>query len=324
MSARILDGRSVAERILEEIRAEVQRRLAAPAARAGGVAGAAATPARGAAPVSAGPGRPPCLSAVLVGDDPASQLYVRNKVQAGTRCGIESRVEKLPASASEADVVAVLERLNADSGVDGILVQLPLPAGLPVQALLSRVEPRKDVDGLHPVNLGKLVAEDPSGFLPCTPAGIVELLLSHGIDIEGRQALVLGRSVLVGKPLALLLMRHAAGGNATVTVAHSRSRDLPALVRRADLVVAAVGQPRFVRGEWLRPGATVVDVGVHRVPAAGGAAAPAGDQIVGDVDFASAVQVAGAITPVPGGVGRVTVAMLMRNTLLAWRRELEA
>jgi methylenetetrahydrofolate dehydrogenase (NADP+)/methenyltetrahydrofolate cyclohydrolase len=203
--------------------------------------------------------------------------------------------------------------------VDGILLQLPLPAGLPEKSLLERLAPTKDVDGLHPVNLGKLVTEDPSGFRPCTPAGILELLAHHGIEIEGRNAVVLGRSTLVGKPLALLLLQRNRNGNASVTVAHSRSRDVPDLVRRADLLVAAVGSPRFVRGEWIRPGATVVDVGIHRVDNGSG-----GTQIVGDVDFPTAVLVAGALTPVPGGVGRMTVAMLLRNTVLAWKRHGEA
>ena len=294
MSARILDGRRVADRILEETRDEVARRARAA--------------------------RPPGLVAVLVGDDPASQVYVRKKIQACGRCGIESRVELLPAGIAASELAARLGSLNADPAVDGILVQLPLPAHLPARELLARVDPGKDVDGLHPVNLGKLAADDDSGFVPCTPAGVMELLRRHEVEVEGRRVLVLGRSALVGKPLALLLLRRGRAGNATVTVAHTRSRDLPALVREAEIVVAAAGSPRLVRGKWLLPGAVVVDVGIHRVA---DAAAPGGHRLVGDVDFESAVLVAAAITPVPGGVGPMTVAMLMRNTLVAWRRHLE-
>ncbi|UCE02685.1 MAG: bifunctional methylenetetrahydrofolate dehydrogenase/methenyltetrahydrofolate cyclohydrolase FolD [Candidatus Latescibacterota bacterium] len=290
MSARILDGKSVANAVLEEIGDEVTAAAAA---------------------------RPPSLAAVLVGDDPASRVYVRNKMKACDRCGIGSRLEQLPASASDAQVAEVLQRLNADDEVDGILLQLPLPAGIDSDALLRLLDPTKDVDGLHPVNLGKLVADDSSGFVPCTPAGIVELLRRYEIDLAGRRAVILGRSNLVGKPLALLLLRRAAVGNATVTVLHTRSRDIPERIREAEVVVAAAGSARFVQGAWLQPGATVIDVGIHRLP--GGESGRA--RLVGDVDFAQAVEVAGAITPVPGGVGPMTVAMLMRNTALAWRRK---
>jgi methylenetetrahydrofolate dehydrogenase (NADP+)/methenyltetrahydrofolate cyclohydrolase len=236
------------------------------------------------------------------------------------RCGIRSQLEQLPAGASETEVAAVLDGLNAEPQVDGILLQLPLPAGVDSQALLRRLDPAKDVDGLHPVNLGKLVADDPSGFLPCTPSGIVELLRRSEIDIEGRRVTVLGRSNLVGKPLALLLLRRARVGNATVTVLHTRSRDVPERVREAEIVVAAAGSPLFVQAEWLRPGATVVDVGIHRLPGNESGRA----RLVGDVDFARALEVVGAITPVPGGVGPMTVAMLMKNTVLAWSRSVQA
>ncbi len=284
MVARTLDGRSLADTLLQELRLEI-----ATAARA----------------------RPPGLAAVLVGDDPASHVYVRNKLKACATCGIRSFFDPLPGNATADDVVRVLERLNADPAVDGILLQLPLPASLDARALLQRLDPAKDVDGLHPTNLGKLVAEDDTGFHPCTPAGVVELLRRHDIPTEGRRVVIVGRSSLVGKPLALLLMRRAPGGNATVTVVHTRSRDVPARLFEAEILVAAAGSARFVRGEWVRPGAVVIDVGIHRTPTR---------QLVGDVDFDAAAAVASAITPVPGGVGPMTVAMLMRNTTLAWRR----
>jgi methylenetetrahydrofolate dehydrogenase (NADP+)/methenyltetrahydrofolate cyclohydrolase len=283
LPARILDGRALAETILHEVRARI---AAAPAPR------------------------PPALAAVLVGDDPASQLYVRNKLKACERCGIRSVLERLPASAAPAQVAALLGRLGADPAVDGILLQLPLPEGLAAGTLLESLPPAKDVDGLHPLNLGKLVAGDPSGFPPCTPAGVVELLQRYDVPTAGRRVVIIGRSSLVGKPLALLLMRRGAGGDATVTVVHTRSRDVAGLVGAAEIVVAAAGSPRFVPGAWLRRGAVVVDVGIHRSD--GG--------LVGDVDFTSAAAVAGAITPVPGGVGPMTVAMLMRNTERAWER----
>ncbi len=284
MVARTLDGRSLADTLLQELRAEIANAQAV---------------------------RPPGLAAVLVGEDPASQVYVRNKLKACATCGILSFFEPLPGNASADEVMRVLQRLNADPAVDGILLQLPLPAGIDARALLQSLDPAKDVDGLHPTNLGKLVAEDTSGFHPCTPAGVVELLQRYEIPTEGRRVVIVGRSSLVGKPLALLLMRRAPGGNSTVTVVHTRSRDVPARLGEAEILVAAAGSAGFVRGEWLRPGVVVIDVGIHRTPTR---------QLVGDVDFASASLVASAITPVPGGVGPMTVAMLMRNTTLAWRR----
>ncbi|MFQ5599934.1 MAG: bifunctional methylenetetrahydrofolate dehydrogenase/methenyltetrahydrofolate cyclohydrolase FolD [Candidatus Krumholzibacteriia bacterium] len=291
MSARILDGRSVARAVVEELRDRI-------AAESGG-------------------GRPPGLAAVLVGEDPASKVYVRNKLKTCERCGIESFLHQLPESVAEKQVAELLDALTEEERVDGILLQLPLPRRLDSQALLRRLDPRKDVDGLHPANLGKLLADDPSGFVPCTPAGVLELLGRCGVEVEGRRAVIVGRSNLVGKPLALLLLRRARLGNATVTVVHTKSREVPELVREAEILVAAAGSPRFVQGEWLRPAATVIDVGVHRLPDATGEGRT---ELVGDVDFAAAVQVAGAITPVPGGVGPMTVAMLMRNTTLAWSR----
>jgi len=255
------------------------------------------------------------LAAVLVGDDPASQVYVRNKIQACAKAGIESRLEAIPARVSELELAACLAALNADPTVDGILLQLPLPKHLEARRAVETIAPAKDVDGLHSANLGKLVADDDSGFVPCTPAGVVWMLRECGVDVAGQQVLVIGRSTLVGRPLALLFLRRGHGGNATVTIAHTQTRDLPALVRTADVVVAAAGVPEFVHGDWLRPGVVVVDVGIHRRPGADGKS-----RLVGDVHFASAVEVAGAITPVPGGVGPMTVAMLLRNTLLAWQR----
>ena len=289
MSARILDGRKTADIILDELRDEIA---------------AASRP------------RPPGLAAVLVGEDPASQVYVRNKLKACARCGIHSVLRQLPEDSREEDVAGVLEALNHDAEIDGILLQLPLPRGLDSAALLRRMDPDKDVDGLHPINLGKLVAaDDDGGFLPCTPAGVIELLERHDIPTSGRRAVVLGRSNLVGKPLALLLLRRHRRGNATVSVLHTKSTEIPARVREADILVAAAGSAHFVRGDWLQPGATVIDVGIHRVPRGDGKS-----RLVGDVHFESAVEIAGAITPVPGGVGPMTVAMLMKNTTLGWRR----
>jgi methylenetetrahydrofolate dehydrogenase (NADP+)/methenyltetrahydrofolate cyclohydrolase len=235
-------------------------------------------------------------------------MYVRNKLK-GVCHVRDPLLLRRSGDASTDD--GARSAADADPAVDGILLQLPLPAGLDARVLLQRVDPAKDVDGLHPTNLGKLVAEDDTGFHPCTPAGVVELLRRYDIATEGRRVVIVGRSSLVGKPLALLLMRRAPGGNATVTVVHTRSRDVPARLAEAEIVVAAAGSAGFVRGEWLRPGAVVIDVGIHRTPTR---------QLVGDVDFASASLVASAITPVPGGVGPMTVAMLMRNTTLAWRR----
>ena len=290
MPARILDGKRAADAVLDEVRAEI---------------------------AAAGTSRPPGLAAVLVGEDPASRVYVRNKLAACARCGIRSDLRELPPSTSQHELEALLDALNRDASVDGILLQLPLPSGLSAPAVLERVDPAKDVDGLHPHNLGKLVADDPTGFVPCTPAGVLELLVRHDVEVEGRRVVILGRSSLVGKPLALLLLRRSRPGNATVTVLHTRSRDVPDRVREAEILVAAAGSPRFVQGAWLRPGAIVVDVGIHRLPEG----QPGAARLVGDVDFPSAVAVAGAITPVPGGVGPMTVALLMRNTLLAWRRQ---
>lgn len=277
---RILDGKATAQ----AVRAEVARRVSALRAR----------------------GVVPGLTVVLVGEDPASQVYVRNKDKAAQEAGFAVQTVKLPATTTQAELERLIDRLNADAAVHGVLVQLPLPSGLAADPLLERLDPRKDVDGLHPRNVAALWRGE-DGLVPCTPAGCIELLDRHGIALEGKRAVVIGRSQLVGKPLAALLLAR----NATVTVAHSRSKDLAAIAREADILVAAVGRARLVRGSWIKPGATVLDVGINRLD---------DGRLVGDVDFAEAVTVAGAITPVPGGVGPMTIAMLLSNTARAAAR----
>ena len=252
-------------------------------------------------------GRAPGLATVLVGEDPASAVYVRSKGKATIEAGMESFEHKLPIDTGELELLELVDRLNADPRIDGILVQLPLPPQIDAAKVITRIDPDKDVDGFNPVNAGRLAIGLP-GFVPCTPLGCLKLLRAELGDLAGKQAVVIGRSNIVGKPMALLLL----GDNCTVTVAHSRTRDLPAVVRSADIVVAAVGRPRMVKGDWLKPGATVIDVGINRTEAG----------LVGDVDFESAAKVAGAITPVPGGVGPMTIACLIRNTFVsAARRE---
>ena len=252
-------------------------------------------------------GRAPGLATVLVGEDPASAVYVRSKNKATAEAGMVSFAHNLPADTSEADVLALVDTLNADPAVDGILVQLPLPPHINANKVITRIDPDKDVDGFHPVNAGRL-AIGLHGFVPCTPLGCLKLIKAERGDIAGLEAVVVGRSNIVGKPMALLLL----GESATVTIAHSRTRDLAEVVRRADILVAAVGRPKMIPGEWIKPGATVIDVGINRTDAG----------LVGDVDFESASQVAGAITPVPGGVGPMTIACLIRNTFIsAARRE---
>ncbi len=280
------------------------------ATRIDGKAAAAALRARVAAEVArfrAFSGRAPGLAVVLVGEDPASAVYVRSKGKATIEAGMESFEHCLPQSATGQELVALVDRLNADPAIDGILVQLPLPAQIDEKAIITRIDPDKDVDGFHPVNAGRL-AIGLHGFVPCTPLGCLKLLQAELGDLSGKSAVVIGRSNIVGKPMALLLLQQSC----TVTVAHSRTRDLPEVVREADIVVAAVGRPHMVKGDWLKPGATVIDVGINRTDAG----------LTGDVDFASASAVAGAITPVPGGVGPMTIACLIRNTLVsAARRE---
>ena len=256
-------------------------------------------------------GRAPGLAVVLVGEDAASQVYVGAKGRATREAGMASFEHRLPADTSQADLVALVKRLNADPAVDGILVQLPLPPQIDEQAVIATIDPDKDVDGFTVINAGRLAVGQP-GFVPCTPLGCLAMLKdAHGGELAGLEAVVIGRSNIVGKPMAQLLLRESC----TVTIAHSRTRDLFAAVRRADIVVAAVGIPGMVRGDWIKPGATVIDVGINRIDAGDGRT-----RLVGDVAFAEAKEVAGAITPVPGGVGPMTIAMLLRNTLVAAHR----
>ena len=255
-------------------------------------------------------GRAPGLATVLVGEDPASAVYVRSKNRATAEAGMASFAHNLPDTTSEADLLQLVTDLNADERVDGILVQLPLPAQIDATRVIETIEPSKDVDGFHALNAGRLAAGLPS-LVPCTPLGCLYLLKQELGSLSGLDAVVIGRSNIVGKPMAALLV----GESATVTIAHSRTRDLPDVVRRADVVVAAVGRPEMVRGDWIKPGATVIDVGINRIPTADGKG-----RLVGDIAHDEAAQVAAAITPVPGGVGPMTIAMLMRNTLVAAHR----
>jgi methylenetetrahydrofolate dehydrogenase (NADP+)/methenyltetrahydrofolate cyclohydrolase len=248
----------------------------------------------------------PTLAVVLVGDDPASAVYVRSKTKAAREAGVDVRDHKLPATTSQAELGSLIDELNRDAGVDGILVQLPLPPPLDADAVIRALDPDKDVDGLHPTNLGRLAQGRP-GFVPCTPSGCMRLLREVGAELSGARAVVLGRSLLVGKPTALLL----ANADATVTLCHSRTRDLADEVRRADVVVAAIGRPEMVRGDWIKPGAIVLDVGINRTAAG---------TLVGDVEFAAAAERARAITPVPRGVGPMTIACLLENTVAAARQ----
>ena len=288
MSATIIDGKAAAATLRADIAVEVARFAAAT-------------------------GRSPGLAVVLVGEDPASAVYVRSKGKATVRAGMESFEHRLPADTSEANLLALVDTLNDDPAVDGILVQLPLPPQIDADKVITRIDPDKDVDGFHPINAGRLATGLP-GFVPCTPYGCLMLLRSQLGSLSGKSAVVIGRSNIVGKPMALLLL----GDSCTVTIAHSRTVDLPTIVRQADIVVAAVGRGEMVKGDWLKPGATVIDVGINRVAGA----EPGKTKLVGDVDFASASAVAGAITPVPGGVGPMTIACLIRNTLVsAARRE---
>ncbi len=275
----ILDGKAIAARVRAEVKADVE----ALAAR----------------------GIVPGLHVVLVGEDPASAQYVRNKEKACAEVGIRGVTHRLPADTPEADVLALLARLNADPEIDGVLVQLPLPKHIDPDKVMDATDPARDVDGFHPVNLGRLIAGQP-GVLPCTPAGVMRLIDEAGVPVEGRRAVVLGRSLIVGKPAALLLLAR----NATDTICHSRTVDLAARVAEADIVVAAIGKAGLVRGDWIKPGAVVIDVGTNRGP---------DGKFCGDVEFAVASQRAAAISPVPGGVGPMTIAFLMKNTVVAAR-----
>jgi methylenetetrahydrofolate dehydrogenase (NADP+)/methenyltetrahydrofolate cyclohydrolase len=283
MTAAIIDGKAFAA----TLRAKVGELAAAFEAKAGRKAG---------------------LAVVLVGEDPASQVYVRSKGKQTIEAGMASFEHRLPAETAEADLLALVEQLNTDPAVDGILVQLPLPGHMDEQKVISTINPDKDVDGFHVISAGRLAVGQP-GFVPCTPLGCLMLLKDRLGSLSGLDAVVIGRSNIVGKPMAQLLLAESC----TVTIAHSRTKDLPQVVRRADIVVAAVGRPEMVKADWIKPGATVIDVGINRVPAA-----EAGKtRLVGDVDYAGAMEVAGAVTPVPGGVGPMTIAVLLRNALVA-------
>lgn len=288
---RLLDGKSVAAAVLDECRAEVE-----------------ALKSRGTTPG---------LAVVLVGDDPASHVYVGSKVRTCGELGIFSRKIELPASTTQDELLKVVRDLNADSAIHGILVQSPPPAHINEEEIIRAIDPRKDVDGFHPENVAKLALEDPTGFVPCTPAGCMKLLEVAGIETNGAEAVVVGRSMIVGKPMALLLVSKKS--NATVTISHSRSRDLPAICRRADILVAAVGRPEMVKADWVKPGAVVIDVGINRVA---DPSKKSGYRLTGDVAFEEVAPLCSAITPVPGGVGPMTIAMLMKNTLQAARQSL--
>ena len=256
----------------------------------------------------------PGLSVVLVGEDPASAVYVRSKGKACEEAGMRGETIRLPADTSEAQLLEQVDALNADPRVHGILVQMPLPKHMSADKVIRRIRPEKDVDGFHPVNVGKLSIGERDGFVPCTPAGAIELLVRSGVETRGKDAVIVGRSNIVGKPMAALLLQDAPGGNASVTVCHSRTTDLAAHTRRADILVAAIGRPEMITGDMIKPGAVVIDVGINRV---NDTSVPKGYRIVGDVEFASARVVASLITPVPGGVGPMTIAMLMKNTVRA-------
>jgi len=283
MSALIIDGKAVAEALRREIAARV-------------------------AELSSSHGIRPGLAVVLVGSDPASEVYVGSKIRSTVEAGMHSFEHRLGAEASQAELLSLIDRLNADREVDGILVQLPLPRHIDSTAMIEAIDPAKDVDGFHPINVGR-VATGGAGIVPCTPLGSLMLIKSLKVPLVGLDALIVGRSNIVGKPMAQLLL----GEQCTVTIAHSKTRDLPGRCRHADILIAAVGRPQMIRGDWIKPGAIVIDVGINRVPAEAGAKA----RLVGDVAFEEARNVAGAITPVPGGVGPMTIACLLQNTLQA-------
>jgi len=262
-------------------------------------------------------GLTPGLTVVLVGENPASQVYVRMKGKACEEAGMRSDTVRLPDTTPETELLALIDKLNADPCVHGILVQLPLPKPISTNRVLHRVLPEKDVDGFHPENVGKVAAGDPTAFRPATPYGVQQLLVRSGVETKGAHVVIVGRSNIVGRPMASLLLQDGPGGNATVTVCHSRTRDLPSVTRLADILIVAMGKPRFVTADMIRPGAVVIDVGVNRVDAP---AEKKGYRLVGDVDFEPALAVASAITPVPGGVGPMTITMLLYNTVQAARQ----
>jgi methylenetetrahydrofolate dehydrogenase (NADP+) / methenyltetrahydrofolate cyclohydrolase len=291
MTARVLDGAPIADAIRAEVAEQVKRHRER--------------------------GRQPGLAVVIVGENPASQVYVKAKGKACEQAGMHSETVRLAQETSEAELLAVVDRLNADPLIHGFLVQLPLPPHINGERVLNRVNPAKDVDGFHPVNVGKLVIGDPTALRPATPFGVQQMLLRSDIDTKGANAVIVGRSNIVGKPMANLLIQPGKGGDATVTVCHSKSKDLPAVCRGADLLIVAMGKPEFVTADMVRPGAVVIDVGINRVDDATQAK---GYRIVGDVAYGPVSEVASAITPVPGGVGRMTIAMLLQNTLQAFQQ----
>ena len=281
--------------IAKKVHAETKQRIAALVAR----------------------GVTPGLAVVLVGEDPASQAYVRAKDKRAAELGIHSVKHELPATTTQADLLALVAELNADPAIHGILVQSPPPKHIDEASIVRAIDPAKDVDGFHPINVAKLALDDPTGFVPCTPLGCQRLLIEAGVQTSGARAVVLGRSMIVGKPMALLLMAKGTGGDATVTVAHSRTKDIAAVTREADIVIAAIGRPEFVTADMVKEGAVVIDVGINRVD---DLIAPKGYRLVGDVDFQNVAPKCAAITPVPGGVGPMTIAMLMANTVTAAER----
>ena len=295
VGARLIDGKALAKRIRAEVAADVAE------LRLRGVT--------------------PGLAVVLIGDDPASAVYVGAKERASREAGMAGDTIRLPAHASQSELLELVERLNRDERVHGILVQMPLPAQIDPDTVIRHIRPDKDVDGFHPVNVGKLLIGHTDGFVPCTPAGVQRMLVEHGVDTRGAECVVIGRSTIVGKPMAALLMQAGAGADATVTVCHSRTRDLAAHTRRADILIVAAGRPRMVTADMVKPGAVVIDVGMNRIADASTAS---GTRLVGDVDFDGVRRVASLITPVPGGVGPMTIAMLLHNTVRAARRTLHA
>ncbi|UCF20847.1 MAG: bifunctional methylenetetrahydrofolate dehydrogenase/methenyltetrahydrofolate cyclohydrolase FolD [Gemmatimonadota bacterium] len=288
--ADVIDGKRVAAEIRQEVKQEVED------LRANGVT--------------------PGLAVVLVGDNPASAVYVRMKAKACEEAGIYSRVIRLPVETGQGELEAVVDELNADGAIHGMLVQLPLPPQIEERSITWRIDPAKDVDGFHPMNVGRMMIGDPLAFRPATPAGVIELLMRSGYDPSGKRVTIVGRSNIVGKPLSVLLSQKMKGGNATVTLAHSRTPDLPAVLREGDILVAAIGVPEFVKAGAVKPGAVVIDVGVNRVDDPG---TEKGYRLVGDVAYEEVSQVASAITPVPGGVGPLTIAMLLKNCIVATR-----
>lgn len=280
----IIDGKKIANDIQEEIRSQIEKLS----------------------------GRKPCLAVIMVGEHPASEIYVRRKMEACASCTIRSIKIELPADTTEEKLLNEVEKLNLSSEVDGILIQLPLPPHMNPLAINEKIDPEKDVDGLNPVNIGKLLMGEKSGFIPCTPLGIQTLIERSGFEIAGKHVVVIGRSMIVGKPVAALLMQSTAGGNATVTVLHSRSENIPEICQRADFIIVAIGKAGFLKKEMVKPDAVVIDVGINRIPSS--------KKIVGDADFDALEPYCRAITPVPGGVGPMTIAMLLSNTLKSYLR----